>query len=509
MAGHLFVLRGDLTQLHCSAILVPCDNNWELVWEYWSDLLQEEQFDLHSSTWGARLKGGGGGRFWDVAPNRSRGIRLVVTADDQRNAHWVAKGVVEAIETFAKDLPRPRGRVKPLVTLPLVGTGAGGFDNRRGLLISALLPALRKAARDADIDVALVLRDDRDHAAVQGQRSAGDWEEFNAEHLSNADQLGARAARQELSLFLGSGVSVPLGLPDWKGLLKELTGKPIPAYSIEDAPFIAQKLQDGGMKTLHAQVAERMDVSGFAPAHLLLAALGIRKTVTTNYDTAYETALDGSYGVNKYRVLTRQLAAQPEPWILKLHGDVRRPESIVITTDDYTRLDKEHGSLHALVESLLLTSHLMFVGYSMGDLDFVKVADQVRKVRALAAESADENFATVLALHPGAVMQQEGFATIAMLKGQDDEAAARRLEIFLDRISWAAATQGQRSHVYLLDSDYKDLLADKPASTRLRDLLEALVDLPEDDPARKSNAWPQVEAMLTDLGARPREVTGH
>jgi hypothetical protein len=402
------------------------------------------------------------------------------------NPSGLADGVVEAIETFAGELRTLRGRVKPLVAMPLVGTGAGGFQYKRGVLIQALLPALREVAKDADVDVALVLRDDRDHAAIQGQRSAEDWTEFGIEHLNTADDLGARAARQELSLFLGSGVSVPLGLPDWEGLLAEIAGESIPDYSPERGPLIAQQLRERiGPERLYAQVAERLSVHGFAPAHLLLAGLDVTQTVTTNYDTALETALDGSFAANCYRVLTRQLAVQPNPWVLKIHGDVYRPESMVITAHDYARLQNDHRALLAIVESLLMTSHLMFVGYSMGDPDFVEAAERVCRVRALADDEVGQEFATVLALHSDAVSPPAGFSTVAMLEGRDDEEAARRLEIFLDRISWAAARDGQRSHAYLLDPNYEDLFANDPATTRLRDLLSTLVQLPEDNPARQ------------------------
>lgn len=498
------MLRGDLTQLQCSAVLVPCENNWELVWDHWSTLLQAERFV--PSGWGARLKGGGGsGRFFDVDANRDRRIRLVVTADGRDDPLWVADGVVEAIETFAGALRILPGRVKPLVAMPLVGTGAGGFKHKRGILIQALLPALREAAKDADVDVALVLRDDRDHAAIQGQRSAEDWTEFGIEHLNTADGLGRRAALQQLSLFLGSGVSIPLGLPDWEGLLAEIAGRSISDYSPERAPLIAQQLMERiGPEKLHAQAAELLSVRGFAPAHLLLAGLDVTQTVTTNYDTALENALDGSFAANRYTVLTRQLAVQPNPWVLKIHGDVCCPESMVITADDYARLGNDHRALLAIVESLLMTSHLMFVGYSMGDPDFVEAAERVRTVRALANDEVDQEFATVLALYSDAVSSLPGFSTVAMLDAQDDAVAARRLEIFLDRISWAASREGERSHAYLLDPNYEDLFANDPATKRLRDLLSALVQLPEDEPARTSRGWVHVETMLTELGGRAR-----
>lgn len=55
-------------------------------------------------------------------------------------------------------------------------------------------------------------------------------------------------------------------------------------------------------------MVSKVGVDGVAPAHLLLAALGVRQAVTTNYDTAYERALEATVGEGKYRVLTGQLA---------------------------------------------------------------------------------------------------------------------------------------------------------------------------------------------------------
>lgn len=484
-------------------MLIPCDMNWEVVWDNWSSLLPESQFE--PSCWGRRWTGGGTGRFADVDSVGDRMVRLVVTADGGDDPAWVAAGVVDAIETLPEALRTLPGRVKPLVALPLVGTGAGGFRYTRGALIRALLPALQRVAERAEVDVALVLRDDRDHAAIQGQRSSTDWGDFNEKHLTKADELGRRAANHELSLFLGSGVGVPLGLPSWEGLLTDIAGSSLPGYSPEKAPSIAQELRVRiGAEKFDADLARTFDVSGCAPAHFLLAGLGVRQNLTTNYDTAYERALDASIGAGAYRVLTRQPAEQPHPWLLKIHGDVRRPETIVLTSDDYAELERDHGALMAVVESLLMTSHLLFVGYSMGDPDFVRAAERVRTVRALAESDQADDLATVLALHPSAVMERAGFTTVPMLPGPDDKQAARRLEMFLDRVSWAAARDGRRSHGYLLDPDYTDLFSDDRETRRLREVLQHLVQLAENDPARRSSGWRVVEHMLTELGARAR-----
>ncbi len=520
MGGHLFVLRGDLTKLHCSAVLVPCDSQWYVVEKHWAAILPEGDLGKPNDEGWAPFKPGGKGRFTDAVTDGDRWVRLVVTADyrshgdDKETARWVAKGVVEAIADWStpRRLPMPTGRVKPLIGLPLVGTGEGGLKETRGALIHALIPQLQKAARDHDVDIALVLLDERDHAAVQAVRTKY-WSDFAheqpelAEHLDAADELGHKAAHGELSLFLGSGVSVPLGVPDWERLLTDLNrGKKINGFRPDKAPRIAQKIaKKHGRRKFHRRIAHSVDVRGVAPAHMLLAALSVNQTVTTNYDTAYERALKSTVGRGRFRVLTKQLALQPEPWVLKYHGCAKRPKTIVITRDDYSKLRKEHGSLQSLVESLMMTSHLMFVGFSMGDPDFVKAAKRVNRVRALARDKDAPPVATVLALHPRSVSSHADFKVVSMLDDPSDQSAARRLEIFLDRISWKAATSGSASSSYLLHPDYQDLFADEDATKKLRRRLVNLIVKLEDDDIRLARGWDKVEKMLKQLGAGERE----
>lgn len=514
MGGHLFVLRGDLTQLHCSAVLIPCDSEWRVVESHWGRFLPKGCLRRADGQGWATFLPGGRGRFTDVDRRFKKKIRLVVTAGYRgpggayEAAEWVAQGVVEAIADLSKKrLSNPSGRVKPLIGLPLVGTGAGGFAGTRGVLINALIPALQEAASDYDVDLALVLIDGRDHSAVQAVRTkywaeVADHDPMVALNQERAHQLGLEAARGHLSLFLGSGVSVPLGVPDWKTLLAEVGGEEIDDFEPKSAPQLAQDIEAAvGEKELRRRIARRVNIRGVAPTHLLLAALAVGQTVTTNYDTAYERALGTSIGMREYRVLTRQLALQPLPWLLKLHGCATRPKTIVITTDDYARLENEHRAIQAVVESLMMTSHLLFVGFSMGDPNFVEVAKRVKSVRALAEGKKPSTVATVLALDDNAVETHDGFDVVPMLNHQDQQQAARLLEIFLDRISWVATTEGPASSAYLLDPNYADLFVNEKSTTLLRKQLGKLVD----DVGPRSlvwgeRGWKQVAHLLSQLG---------
>ncbi len=89
MGGHFFVLRGDLKQLRCSAVLIPCDSDWKVVWDHWAPLLPEDRFDPPDPYGWRPLTGGGGTRrFTDLAsvgdkPESTDGVGFEAGRDDE------------------------------------------------------------------------------------------------------------------------------------------------------------------------------------------------------------------------------------------------------------------------------------------------------------------------------------------------------------------------------------------------------------------------------------------
>jgi len=123
-----------------------------------------------------------------------------------------------------------------------------------------------------------------------------------------------------------------------------------------------------------------------------LARLGFSIVITTNYDQLYEKALGqvqpaasgGAQGPGfnkciyspKNTVRTVDCAAEPSvdrPYLLKVHGDLDHPDSIVITDEDYIQFVLRMGDKHPYhpvgknVLTHLINWPTLFIGYRLSD----------------------------------------------------------------------------------------------------------------------------------------------
>jgi SIR2-like domain len=499
--GHLFVAHGDLTKLACDGLLIPCDSEGN-VRRLWAPVLPP---GLPVST---------AHPDWVVLPGRPNefGVISLDTVDDRRiwafvtvdfrsppSPADVAARTWAAVTHVSTELTAAQGREVPLLGMPLAGTGHAGLEHNRGGVIDYLLSRHRET--DLKADVALVLWDRRDFAAVQERRRGQGWGDLADDLRQHADRLGSLAAKKQLSLFLGAGVSRPAGLPDWWQLLDELADEAgVPPASRETDPFdagveIVEKLGE----RFHDEVAKRLDKRRHAIGHALLATLRADRMVTTNFDDCMELALKIP-ATDGFRVLARQLADGSLPWLLKLNGDVHQPDSIVLSAKQLLRHGSERAALEGVVQTLLLTSHLLFVGFSLTDTNFLKLADAVSKVRALACgDEEGKPLGTAVALTT-IDRDRAGYSDLHMLAMDESSPArgARRLEIFLDRLVWSASVNGDLSSEYLLDDRYQTGLSAADVALRVAVLSMAHSAGAE---AKASSAWNHVRRLLADLGA--------
>jgi hypothetical protein len=394
------------------------------------------------------------------------------------------------------------------VGLPALGTGWGAAAGQRGALLQQLLPVLREAAGTHGYDVALVLRSPSDLAAAQRVRRAEDGGWDLPAHLRElAEQLGAKARRGELAVFVGAGVSAAAGLPTWEELLDELADRSGLDGDLRDglrrlppqdsAALLAREL---GREQVETFVKERFGPGSYALAHALVADLPVQEFVTTNYDPLVESAAEDMG--RELQVLPFDEARPAARWLLKLHGDAAHPESVVLTREEYLQFGDTRAALAGVLHSLLLTRHVLFVGTSMLDDDLIRIAHQVRSALRLQGSESGRRTGTVLALREDAArarLWERDVETMAMASaGTPPAEAARRLEVLLDLIGCLSTPPTG----YLLDPAYRGLLDDDECtlSAALARMAEALPD------ESSSAAAQEVFALLRRLGyARAQE----
>lgn len=534
MSGHVFVVHGDLTQLVCDAWLLPCDPRARPR-RSWLDALRER---VPAPAWPARTEAWNAGdvrtmkvESWDSALPRPW-LTNVGGARRQGgfDASWFVDGADQFLSSVAEDLaasPPRHGRAKHLVALPVIGTGGGGAKRWAGDVVRALIPVLRRRAERHDIDIALVSNETLTFAAASAQRGAsrGDWPELGDGLWAASERLSALAREGVLTLFLGAGVSMGAGLPNWGGLLARLaveagmSAEEVAGlrrlHALDQARLIELRMERAGRapgeaRPLGVSIAKAFRATfGYPMTHALLSALPVTEVVTTNYDELFERA-SRAIG-RKVSVLPHAPMGGADRWLLKMHGCVSEPDGIVLTREDYLRYDQRRQALAGIVQALLMMRHMLFVGFSLQDDNFHRIADAVRRARAPRhdgpLETTMDHFGTAIDLFADPLSQALWASDLGWITTSDEPPptgdatraraeSARRLEILLD------ATLAQtRTTAHLLDPRYEGALTDE--ERRLASHVRAFVEAIGGDPTAKgAPAWRAIEALLSKLGGR-------
>jgi len=307
-------------------------------------------------------------------------------------------------------------------------------------------------------------------------------------------------------------VSRTAGLPLWHELMDQLLDvaevsgaerDAVAKLGVQDqAEYVARRLP-GGDEELQEWVGRRFAARPHGLAHALLAALPAREAATTNWDPLFEQAVADT---------GRSLAVLPyddpdgtDRWLLKLHGDATRGSGIVVRRQDYLRFGSEQSALAGIVQSLMFTRHMLFVGFSLVDDNFIRIADDVTRIVDRYADrdaerdedhSGRRRLGTTVGLHDDpakrALWPHLEHAIVA--EGDMDTAErARCLDVFLDLVS----ARVDRGRSYLLDERYAGLLGD--GDRRLAKHLAGIVE--DADSLQECASWPVVAELLHNLGA--------
>jgi NAD-dependent SIR2 family protein deacetylase len=495
-SGHVFIVRGDLLSVACDALVVPTDAALR-VEPHWHPHLEGLE--------GIELRGGkvhvtaepDGGRYRGVdGPFRRRGSRLgdgpdtwllsTAVLDPESEvapdeAPWDAavsqlSQVLDAFATAFAATPRSAStRGRPLIAVPLLGSGAGGFERSFRQYARELLPLLQACADAAGADLVLVIHGSARRAAAlealcrveragAGLAPAMDqvarvWQQGPG--LTSVDakrsskhvlaHLIDAAVAGDLVPFIGAGVSRSGGAPDWMQLIVELErAAGLGDLDLDRLDLLAraQVVENSlGSEPFLRALHEKLAVTPVSLQHLLLAALGARDAITTNFDDAYERAI--RQAGKDVAVVPRR---GPSHRLLKLHGSLADDDAPagtgpILTRNQYLEHEQHGGPLRGALQMMLLTGHVVFIGYSLNDPDLHAAIHEVRRIREH-SKVDQEPLATALQVIPSPELSLLWAPVVDVLwpVASDSDALeevvavrARDLEILLDVLADAAA----------------------------------------------------------------------
>ncbi|HWM24064.1 MAG TPA: SIR2 family protein [Chthoniobacterales bacterium] len=191
--------------------------------------------------------------------------------------------------------------------------------------------------------------------------------------------------------FFGAGVSLPAGFPSWQSLLVDyfqLDRNLVDDEDLKNDPLTLAELaaQVLGNETLQQRLR---DVFGGdklpTTSHRLLAELGCKIYVTTNYDALFEKAWS-SLGRSELFIATNDThlptareiigGRRPGSVLFKIHGCVSRlDEHLILTRRDYRHHYRANAEFFNLLIELLRKRHTLFVGFSHRDPEVSRLVD--------------------------------------------------------------------------------------------------------------------------------------
>jgi hypothetical protein len=175
--------------------------------------------------------------------------------------------------------------------------------------------------------------------------------------------------------FIGAGLSMRAGYPDWRTLLSDIADKlGLDIEAEHDLAAVAQyglNRATGKRNELTKLIVNHFPPKPDAPEPLrILARLPIRHVWTTNYDTLAEVAWTQERKLLDVKSRNSDLGID-KPWahaiLYKMHGSVDHPSEVVIAKDDYELYRRERPGFLQVLTGQLVTKQLLFLGFSFTD----------------------------------------------------------------------------------------------------------------------------------------------
>ncbi|KQV49635.1 SIR2 family protein [Massilia sp. Root335] len=184
--------------------------------------------------------------------------------------------------------------------------------------------------------------------------------------------LVERFVRGNGTIFVGAGVSLASRLPTWKKLMAPLKEELGPDADDLDLLQVAELYEvKHGRSALVQHLKEQLGHVKFRvnKTHELLVSLPVQRIYTTNFDNLLEQASQKKQ-INRHVIYNAShvgLSDTSMLSIIKLHGDLADPNSIVLTARDFYSYAAKNPAVADLLKVELQTRTVLFIGYSFSD----------------------------------------------------------------------------------------------------------------------------------------------
>lgn len=160
-----------------------------------------------------------------------------------------------------------------------------------------------------------------------------------------------------------------------------------PLRAVWSAPWLGQIAQEFERRFGRVQLVEAvrraLHVDDARPGGCQLAF--VQLPFDTVYTTNFDLLLESAYATagRPFRSLVGELqlpfhAGQIATSIVKMHGDLRHEEHIVLTRHDYDSFLERYPVIATHLSAMLITRTPLFIGYILTDPDFISIRDVVR-----------------------------------------------------------------------------------------------------------------------------------
>lgn len=214
-----------------------------------------------------------------------------------------------------------------------------------------------------------------------------EWEDvllyWKKNHRESFDNFCDLAMNYDILPFIGSGMSMDVGYPSWEKFLNDAYGKQDFSFNGLDKDKQAQLIDKNTNKGIEFEILDKyrsqiietkiFNTPDYAQNSYIshLIKYGIRRFVTTNYDTCienlYKVLTDSDLDVRYPKADKTSLNNLSSPFVFKLHGSVDVQESSIVLT--YKQYDSVYAScaIPSFIEKLWRNNTCLFIGWGFPD----------------------------------------------------------------------------------------------------------------------------------------------